>query len=125
MLPPAAPNPGEIYWAEDTNAVGSEQKKDRLWVIMSRRAINGNETVVVVPLTSKVKKAVQYPGFCILIPSGEVIAEYGETAPINSVALCHQVRVFDKGRFRRKYGQLSLSAVSAVQLGLSYVFNIQ
>jgi mRNA-degrading endonuclease toxin of MazEF toxin-antitoxin module len=96
MLPPAGPSPGDIYWGEDKGAVGAEQKKDRLWVIMSRRTLNGNATVVVVPLSSRVKKAAQYPGFCILLPAGEVLPDYGEGAAIDGVALCHQVRVFDK-----------------------------
>jgi mRNA-degrading endonuclease toxin of MazEF toxin-antitoxin module len=42
---------GDMYWYEDTDAKGSEQRKDRLWVVMSRRSLNGNNTVVAVPLS--------------------------------------------------------------------------
>ena len=117
--------PGEIYWGEDTNAKGSEQKGDRLWLVMSRRVINGGNTVVVVPLTTNVDKANKYPDFCIRLPAGEIITDPGSSPSVVCVALCHQVRVFDKTRFRKKYGKLSLSAIPAVQLGLSYVFNLQ
>lgn len=116
--------PGDICWAVDPVAIGSEQQKSRPWVVMSRKAINGNNTVVAVPLTSNSAKADRYPAFCILLPAGEIIPAIGQRASIDSVALCHQVRVMDKSRFTGRYGKLSLSAVPAVQLGLAFVFNI-
>ena len=116
---------GDIYWAEDTQAVGSEQAKDRLWVVMSRRSLNANNTVVVVPLTTKLTKADKYPSFCIRIPAQEQVPVIGAEPSCDRAALCHQVRVFDKTRFRQKWGKLSLSAIPSVQLGLGYVFDIR
>jgi mRNA interferase MazF len=124
VQPPPVVDPGEIYWGEDPTAIGSEQKGDRLWLVMSRRTLNGNNTVVVIPLTSKTEKAVRYKAFCILLPAGEILPDPGEKPSVPSVALCHQLRVFDKTRFRRRYGKLSLSAIPSVQLGLSFVFNL-
>lgn len=117
-------NPGDIYWGEDPNTKGSEQSGNRLWLIMSRRTLNGNNTVVVVPLTSKVEKSDKFPDFCIRLPAGEIITEPWASPSKDCVALCHQLRVFDKLRFGTKYGKLSLSAVPAVQLGIAFVFNI-
>jgi len=116
--------PGEIYWGDDITAQGSEQKRDRMWLVMSRRTLNGNNTVVVVPITSKVSKADKYPDFCIRLPANEIITEIGTAPAIDCVALCHQLRVFDKSRFRKRYGKLTLSAIPAVQLGISYVFDL-
>jgi mRNA interferase MazF len=117
-------NPGELYWGEDPNAQGSEQKGRRLWLIISRRALNGNNTVVVVPVSTKMQKADKHPDFCILLPAGEIVVNVGQNASVDCVALCHQVRVLDKTRFLEQYGKLSRSAIPSVQLGLSYVFDL-
>ena len=117
-------SPGELYWGEDPNAQGSEQRGRRLWLIISRRALNANNTVVVVPVTSRIEKALKHPAFCIILPAGEIVVNAGQPPSKDCVALCHQVRVFDKTRFLEQYGKLSLSAVPSVQLGLSYVFNL-
>ena len=124
MQVPSTVSPGDIYWGEDIAAKGSEQKGDRLWLVMSRLTLNGNNTVVVVPLTTKTEKAAKHPSFCIILPPGEIIPDPGNKPSVPCVALCHQLRVFDKTRFRKKYGKLSLSAIPSVQLGISFVFNI-
>lgn len=116
---------GDIYWFEDAAAKGSEQSKDRLWVVMSRRALNGNNTVVAVPLSTKLEKSDKYPAFCIRIPANEQVPIIGQTPSQNRVALCHQVRVCDKTRFREKWGKVSLSAIPSIQVGLAYVFDIR
>jgi len=117
--------PGEIYWANPTDTVGSEQSFDRPYVIMSRLSLNSGQTVVVVPLSTRMEKAKKQPAFCIRLPASEIIPVVGAIPSVDSVALCHQVRVFDRTRLRKKYGKLTLSAVLSVQLGLSYLFNIQ
>jgi mRNA-degrading endonuclease toxin of MazEF toxin-antitoxin module len=114
-----------MFWAEDKEAVGSEQSGDRIWIVMSRKALNGNNTVMVVPATTRIAKAHKYPGFCILLPAQEQIPIIGQSSAIDRAALCHQARVFDKSRFREKWGKLSLSAVASIQLGISYVFDIR
>jgi mRNA interferase MazF len=115
---------GELYWGEDSEAVGSEQAGDRIWAVVSRRSLNGNNTILVVPLTTKVAKADKHPAFCILIPAQEQVPIIGASPSRDRVALCHQVRVFDKSRLREKWGKLSLSAIPAIQLGLGFVFGI-
>lgn len=115
---------GEIFWAEDPNATGSEQQKLRPYVIMSRRSLNDNNTIVGVPLSTKTVKAEKYPAFCILVPKGEIVVDIGEMPASDCAALCHQVRVLDKSRLRKHYAKLSLTATAAVQAGLGFVFNI-
>lgn len=117
-------NQGEIYWGEDHNAKDSEQKGDRLWAVMSRKSLNGNNTVVVVPLSRKLDKASKYPGFCILLPAAEMIPIVGQTASLDRVALCHQLRVMDKSFLREKWGSLTLSAIPSVQNGIAFVLNM-
>jgi mRNA interferase MazF len=114
---------GEMFWAEDVNARGSEQRGDRIWIVMSRQALNGNNTVVVVPATTKLAKADKYPAFCIRIPAEEQVPIYGQSPSIHRVALCHQLRVLDKSALREKWGMLSHTAVTAVNLGIAFVFN--
>jgi mRNA interferase MazF len=116
---------GDLYWGEDVSAQGSEQAKDRLWCVMSRRTLNGNNTIVAVPMTTKLEKADKHPAFCIRIPAQEQIPLIGQSASIDRVALCHQVRVMDKSRFREKWGKLSQSAIPSIQLGLAFVFDLR
>ena len=116
-------NQGDIFWGEASAASGSEQAGDRPWVVMSRRAINGANTVVAVPLSRRMEKASKYPHFCILIPAAEALPIPGQTASVDRVALCHQVRVVDKAMFREKWGKLTLAAISSIQLGLQWVFD--
>jgi mRNA interferase MazF len=114
---------GDIFWGEPDDTKGSEQSGRRKWIVMSRTALNGNNTVVVVPLTTKLEKSEKHPDFCIHLPEAEMTPTIGNAPSRESVALCHQVRVFDKSRFSEKWGKLSTSATYSVQLGIAYVFN--
>lgn len=116
---------GDMYWGEDADARGHEQRDDRLWIVMSRRSLNGNNTIVVVPATTKLHQAVKHPAFCIRLPAHEQVPIIGQSASRERVALCHQLRVFDKSRLREKWGKVSLSAIPSIQLGLSFVFDIR
>lgn len=90
---------------------------------MSRRSVNVNNTVVIVPLTSNVSRANSHN---VLIPASEIIKDLACTSEIGtSVARCEHVRVVDKRYFENKIGKLSQNAVLAVQLGISYVFDLR
>src|ERR1035437_8509149 len=93
---------GEIYWvyADDLDIQGSEQKKSRPYVIVSRDAINriGNN-VVGIPLSSKVHKANSHR---ILIPLAHMVRNPACTrAMAESVALVDHIRVLDPTRLER------------------------
>jgi len=74
-------------------------------------------------MTTNVKKATAWK---VALPVNEIIKDIGCTSEIQpSVALCHQVRAVDKRQFDTKIGKLSQLAVLAVQLGLTYLFEIR
>lgn len=123
-IDPATPiDPGDIYWITLPSQGGSEQAGRRPCIVMSRRAVNRENTVVVVPMSTNLSVAC---GHKIQLPVSEIIKDVGCTSEIKpSVALCHQVRAVDKRAFESKIGKLSTNAVLAVQLGLSYLFDIR
>ena len=90
---------------------------------MSRRTTNTGNTVVVVPMSTNVARAAAWR---VALPVNEIIKDMGCTTEIKpSVALCHQLRVVDKRAFEGRIGKLSINAVLAVQLGISYLFDIR
>jgi mRNA-degrading endonuclease toxin of MazEF toxin-antitoxin module len=116
-------NPGDVYWITLPQRGGREQHGRRPCIVMSRRAVNQGNPVLVVPLTTNLAKASAYN---ILIPQGEIVQDVNSTSNIlDSVALCSQVTMMDKRKFEEKLGKLSQNAVLAVQLGLAYVFDIR
>lgn len=116
-------DPGDIYWVALPHRPGSEQSGRRPCIVMSRRSINVQRTVVVVPLTGNVDRANAHN---IFIPASEIIRDITCTSEIRpSVARCEHVRVVDRQYFEGKIGKLSQNAVLAVQLGLAYVFDIR
>jgi mRNA interferase MazF len=121
---------GDIFWITlpvqmaAQQQAGGEQHGRRPCIVMSRRAVNNlGKIVVVVPMTTNLANA---GGFRVLLPAAEIIRDVGCNSVIEtSVALCHQVRAVDKTKFESKMGKLSQNAVLAVQLGLTYLFDIR
>ena len=91
---------------------------------MSRTSLNDKGTVVVVPLSSQLKKA---GGHRTKIPVEHMIKDSTCTDPIvHSVALADQVRVVDASQILGKIGRLSGTAlVAVVDNGLAFVFDIR
>ena len=110
-------------WVDMSTAetIGTEQQKDRPYVIVSRNSVNDiGENVVGVPLSTKVHKACQHR---IQIPPSEIIKDSGYTRPIPAmVALTDHIRVLDPTRLVRRMGRLSDSAIISVGLGLTFLF---
>ena len=114
---------GDIYWITLPNRGGREQHGRRPCIVMSRTSLNLGNPVVVVPMTSETRKANAYN---VALPANEIIRDIGSTSTIvDSVALCGQVFMVDKRKFEDKLGKLSYNAILAVQLGISYVFDIR
>lgn len=114
---------GEIYWIAIAPKGGREQEGRRPCIVMSRRAINAGNPVVVVPMTTNLKKANSYN---ISIPANEIIKDVSSASTIvDSVALCGQVFAVDKRKFEDRLGKLSHLAIVSVQLGLSYLFDFR
>ena len=118
---------GEIYWvlAKDLDIAGSEQQKSRPYVIVSRTSINKlGKNVVGVPLSTKLHKANSYR---ILIPAPFMVPDPTSQRKLqDSVALTDHIRVLDITRLEQpKMGALSVTAISGLELGLSFLFEIR
>jgi mRNA interferase MazF len=102
---------GEIYYADLSPVVGSEQGGLRPVLIIQNDIGNRySPTVIVAAITSKIDKA-RLPTH-IEIPA----EEYGLTK--DSVVLTEQVRTIDKRRLRERVGVLSGEAMSGVDEAL-------
>lgn len=117
---------GDIYWVSiyPPGTVGSEQSGRRPYVIVSRNALNGDRTVVGVPLTSKLRKACAHR---IQVPESQILPEPGSTyKPVDSVALTDHVRVLDVSRLEGAcIARLTQTArIAVIETGLAYVFDI-
>lgn len=121
--------PGEVYWVTipQNHTVGSEQFKRRPFVIVSRLLLNRKGNVVVgVPFTTASTDKPDPPPHRILIPANEILRDVLYTGPIEmSVALTDQVRALDKTRLEQRIGMLSATALTAIGLGLAYVFDLR
>jgi mRNA-degrading endonuclease toxin of MazEF toxin-antitoxin module len=120
MPAPQSVDQGELWWLEPDPAdtVGSEQEKDRPWVMVSIARLNRGNCVVGLPLSSQMDKACAH---LITIPAKEITREDGNAA-IDCVALTDQIRALDKTRFRKKAGFVSIRAINAILLGLDFLF---
>jgi mRNA-degrading endonuclease toxin of MazEF toxin-antitoxin module len=114
---------GEIFWITLPDKQGREQMGRRPCIIMSRRLVNLGNPVVAVPMSSQTRRA---NSFNIALPAAEMTPDVNSQPRIvDSVALCGQVFMVDKRKLGDRFGKLSHNAVLAVQLGLSYVFDIR
>lgn len=118
---------GEVYWvfAKDLDVTGSEQRKSRPYVIVSRTQINAAQpNVVGVPLSTKLHKACAHR---VLIPLSHMTKDVGCVRPMSdSVALVDHIRVLDISRFEMpRMAVLSETAIGGLELALAYVFDIR
>jgi mRNA-degrading endonuclease toxin of MazEF toxin-antitoxin module len=114
---------GEVFWITLPDRGGREQSGRRPCIIMSRTALNRWNPVIAVPMTTTTSRA---NSFNIAIPAKEIVKDVNSHSAIaDSVALCGHVFMVDKRKLEDKLGKLSYNAVLAVQLGLSYVFDIR
>jgi mRNA interferase MazF len=108
---------GEIYLADLNPSRGSEQAGIRPVVVVQRETIDRfTQTVVIVPLTSNIRRS-NIPG-TITIP-----AEEGGLTQ-ESVALCYQIAVIDRQRLIRQLGQLSSLYVRQLNEALIYTLKL-
>jgi mRNA-degrading endonuclease toxin of MazEF toxin-antitoxin module len=119
---PTVVKTGDIYWCEPDpkDTVGSEQKEDRPWVIVSLTALHRGNCVVGIPLTKNLSKARAH---LIAVPRTELTMD-GNVPPYDSVALTDQIRCLDKTRLRRKAGTMSVKGLNAMKLGIERLFGL-
>jgi len=108
---------GDVYWADLNPSWGSEQAGIRPVIIVQRGNLeNFTRTVVVVPLTSNLRRA-KIPG-TITIPAGTG----GLTQ--DSVALCYQIVVIDRERLQGQLGTLSTDCLLLLEQALKYTLEL-
>jgi mRNA interferase MazF len=111
-------NRGDIFLANLNPSRGSEQAGIRPVVLVQRNTIGRfTRTVVVIPLTSNLRRA-QIPG-TVMIPAGQG----GLTQ--DSVALCYQAVVLDNDRFIRKVGELPKPYIETLRQALIYTLALE
>jgi mRNA interferase MazF len=107
----ADPSRGEIWLADLGAGLGHEQSGQRPVLVVSDDAFNAGPLglVMVVPLTSKVKKSKGIPARVPINPP-----EGGLQTP--SVILCDQLRTISKDRLRTNpWGTVSAGTVATVE----------
>ena len=124
-VPP--PKQGEIYWvrANDIDVEGSEQKKNRPYVIVSRDYINRQGHVVIgVPLTSQLHQA---KGYRLKIELPHMVQNPACLRKLkDSVVLTDHIRVLDPDRLEQpKMGDVSETARGGIEAALSGIFDIR
>lgn len=107
---------GEIYYADLSPAVGSEQGGHRPVVILQNNTGNRHSpTTIIAPLTTKFGKK--------LLPTHVELMESG--APANSLVLLEQIRTIDKTRLSNKLGvvppeiMIKIDEAIKISLGVS------
>lgn len=109
-------NKGDIYYASLDPIVGSEQNGTRPVVIIQNDIGNKySPTVLVAPLTSKVKSKHNLPTH-VLVKS--------ERIKYNSIVLLEQIRVLDKSRLISYVDTLTKEEIKKLDIGIIKSFNI-
>lgn len=109
-------NKGDIYYASLDPIVGSEQNGTRPVVIIQNDIGNKySPTVLVAPLTSKIKSKPNLPTH-VLVKS--------EHIKHNSIVLLEQIRVLDKSRLISYIDTLTKEEIKKLDIGIIKSFNI-
>ena len=106
-------NRGEIWLVNFDPTIGSEIKKTRPAIILSRHPFNRlRRTVVVVPLSSAPDET-EFPLLIAIRPSG-----------VPAVAVVDQIKAAAKERFIRKLGTASTDEMDQISSALSALLNL-
>ena len=105
------PKRGEIYYADLSPVVGSEQGGIRPVLIVQNDIGNKySPTIIVAAITSKIDQA--------KMPTHIELDAYSHGLAKDSVVLLEQIRTIDKRRLRDKIGGLTLEDMKTVDNGL-------
>jgi mRNA interferase MazF len=112
-------NRGEVWWADLAEPRGSEPAKRRPVVIVQEDALTRSrlQTVMVVPLTSNLKRAAA--------PGNIVLARSLSKLRVESVALACQVMTIDKAFLTEKIAMLPRSSMARLDAGLRLTLGLQ
>lgn len=91
---------GDIFYADLGETLGSEQSGTRPVIIVQNDVGNKySPTVIIVPLTKKIRRKLNQPTHYWLRPFGKI--------RYDSIILVEQLRVIDKQRLKEKIGVLN------------------
>lgn len=98
---------GDIYYADLSPVIGSEQGGVRPVVILQNDIGNKySPTTIVAAITSQINKS--------RMPTHVSVSGKGTDLPKNSVVLLEQVRTIDKKRLQKKLGKFDDSVMEAI-----------
>ena len=108
---------GDVYLADLNPSRGSEQAGIRPVIIVQHNNIDRfTRTVVVIPLTTNLRRA-RIPGkLIILVGEGWLTQE--------SVALCYQIVVIDRQRLKQHLGTLSFDYLQQLENAIRYTLDL-
>ena len=108
---------GEIYYADLSPVIGSEQGGVRPVLIIQNDVGNKySPTVIAAAITSQQDKA--------KLPTHKSVEAEGSGLQKNSIVLLEQVRTIDKRRLKEKMGNLDISMMDKVDRALSVSFGL-
>ena len=109
---------GDIYYADLSPVVGSEQGGMRPVLIVQNDIGNKHSpTVIAAAITSRLDKA--------KLPTHIEVGGGTRRLAKDSVVLLEQIRTLDKKRLKEKMGTLDVSSMSAVNSALSISFGLK
>lgn len=99
---------GELWLANLNPTQGSEQAGIRPVLVFQKNELNKyTTTILTIPLTTNLRRA--------LLPSCVKISKEEGGLVDDSVALCHQLRVLDKTRLKKKLGKVSKNTLTEIE----------
>ncbi|MBI5044213.1 MAG: type II toxin-antitoxin system PemK/MazF family toxin [Nitrospirae bacterium] len=108
---------GDIYLVEIPASGGHEQAGLRPAIIIQSTNLEKLPTVLIVPLTSKIKAA-DFPFTFIIEP------DQSNNLNVSSVALVFQLRAIDKRRIKNKLGELKQDKLEILRQNLKKIMGL-
>ena len=108
---------GDIYYADLSPVVGSEQGGVRPVLIVQNDTGNRHSpTVIAAAITSQLGKA--------RLPTHIALAAQGSGLPKDSVILLEQIRTLDKRRLRERMGRVDSAVMEQVDAAIAVSFGL-
>jgi mRNA interferase MazF len=108
---------GELWWASLDPVVGSEQGGRRPVLIFQNNAVSEfTKTLIAIPVTTSLRRS--------RLPSSVFVRSAGTGLTLDSVVLCHQIRVIDQTRLHTKIGVVTSELLQQVAYAVLFTLGI-
>lgn len=109
---------GDIFYANLDGTIGSEQSGTRPVIVVQNDIGNKfSTTVIIVPLTKKLRFKINQPTHYWLRPFGNI--------KYDSIVLTEQIRVIDKRRLKQKIGIISKEIMQEIDEKMMIALGIE